>query len=429
MTLENLYKNFAQQNFKFTTDTRKINSGDIFFALKGEKFNANQFAEQAINQGAAYVVVDEIEFVLNEKCIFVKDVLQSLQQLANHHRKQFSIPIIAIGGSNGKTTTKELVSKVLSEKYRVHTTSGNFNNHIGVPITLLKMPMDTEIAVIEIGANHLLETNFLCEIAEPNFGLITNNGKDHLEGFGNIEGVKKANAELFDYLKTNNGTAFVNAGDMDLKTASVGLQQIFYSDSLQVGCFGAIKKSFPFLEAEIKINEGVFSVQSQLSGNYNLINIIAASSICSYFGVDLSKIKNAVENYKPANNRSQWVEKNGNNFIVDCYNANPSSMKLALESFAQLPLENKIAILGVMFELGAHSAFEHQQIVKLLNDLKFEKTILVGKEFARVNNNSTQFLLFKNVDELKNWFVKNNFNQHTFLLKGSRGMVLEKLIA
>ena len=261
MTIENLYKIFAQQNFKFTTDTRKINSGDIFFALKGEKFNANQFAEQAINQGAAYVVVDEIEFVLNEKCIFVKDVLQSLQQLANHHRKQFSIPIIAIGGSNGKTTTKELVSKVLSEKYRVHTTSGNFNNHIGVPITLLKMPMDTEIAVIEIGANHLLETNFLCEIAEPNFGLITNNGKDHLEGFGNIEGVKKANAELFDYLKTNNGTAFVNAGDMDLKTASVGLQQIFYSDSLQVGCFGAIKKSFPFLEAEIKINEGVFSVK------------------------------------------------------------------------------------------------------------------------------------------------------------------------
>ncbi len=428
MTIENLYKIFLQQKNQFTTDTRKINSGDIFFALKGENFNANKFAEQALNAGAAYVVVDEKEFALNEKCILVNDVLQCLQQLATHHRQQLKIPVICIGGSNGKTTTKELVSKVLSEKYRVHTTSGNFNNHIGVPITLLKMPMNTEIAVIEIGANHLLETKFLCEIAEPNFGLITNNGKDHLEGFGNIEGVKKANAELFDYLKTVDGTAFVNAGDIDLKTASVGLQQIFYSDSLQVGCFGFIKKSFPFLEAEIKINEEKFSIQSQLSGNYNLINIIAASCIGSYFGVNLAQIKTAVENYKPANNRSQWKEKNGNNFIVDCYNANPSSMKLALESFAQLPLENKIPILGDMFELGNHSQFEHQQIIQLLHDLKFEKAILVGNEFEKAKDNSAQFSFLKNVEELKNWFTQNNFNQHTFLLKGSRSMTLEKLI-
>ena len=428
MTIENLYKIFLQQNFQFTTDTRKIDSGDIFFALKGGKFNANQFAQQALNAGAAYVVVDEIEFVLNEKCIVVNDALQSLQQLANHHRKQFSIPVIAIGGSNGKTTTKELVSKVLSEKYRVHTTAGNFNNHIGVPITLLKMPMNTEIAVIEIGANHLLETKLLCEIAEPDFGLITNNGKDHLEGFGNIEGVKKANTELFDYLKSIDATAFVNAGDIDLKTASVGLQQIFYSDGLQVGCFGSIKKSFPFLEAEIKINEEKFSVQSQLSGNYNLINIIAASCIGSYFKVSTSQIKRAVENYKPANNRSQWIEKNSNNFIVDCYNANPSSMKLALESFVQLPLENKVPILGDMFELGAHSAFEHQQIIQLLNDLKFENAILVGNEFENAKNSSAQFLCFKNVEELKIWFVKSNFSKHTFLLKGSRGMTLEKIL-
>ncbi len=428
MTIENLYKIFLQQKFQFTTDTRKINSGDIFFALKGEKFNANEFTQQALNAGAAYVVVDENGFVLNEKCILVDDVLQCLQQLANHHRKQFSIPVIAIGGSNGKTTTKELVSKVLSEKYRVYTTFGNFNNHIGVPITLLKMPMNTEIAVIEIGANHLLETKRLCEIAEPNFGLITNNGKDHLEGFGNIEGVKKANAELFDYLKIIDGTAFVNASDIDLKTASVGLQQIFYSDSLQVGCFGSIKKSFPFLEAEIKINEEKFSLQSQLSGNYNLINIIAASCVGSYFGVSSSQIKNAVENYKPANNRSQWVEKNGNNFIVDCYNANPSSMKLALESFAQLPLENKIPILGDMFELGNHSQFEHQQIIQLLQNLKFAKVILVGNEFAKTENRPTSFLCFENHQAVKNWLYENQFQQHTFLLKGSRGMTLEKIV-
>ena len=392
MTIAELYKIFIEQRQNFTTDTRKIESGSIFFALKGANFNGNEFAEKALELGASYVVVDELKFAHNEKYILVEDVLTALQNLATFHRQQFEIPVLCIGGSNGKTTTKELVSKVLAEKFIVHTTAGNFNNHIGVPITLLKMPLNTEFAVIEIGANHLLETKALCEIALPNYGLITNNGKDHLEGFGDMEGVKRANAELYDFLKTIDGTAFVNAGDIDLKTASVGLHQIFYSDNLEVGCLGSIENSFPFLKAKIKINGNEFQIQSQLNGNYNLINIVAASAVGSYFGVTNQQITNAVQNYKPANNRSQLIEKEGNHFIVDCYNANPSSMKLAIESFAEMPIENKIAIIGDMFELGNHSEFEHLQIANQLNNSSFEKVI--------VNN----FSLSYNTNDIDHYF-------------------------
>lgn len=428
MTIAELYKIFIEQKQNFTTDTRKIEIGSIFFALKGANFNGNEFAEKALELGASYVVVDELKFAENEKYILVEDVLTTLQNLATFHRQQFKIPVLCIGGSNGKTTTKELVSKVLAEKYIVHTTAGNFNNHIGVPITLLKMALNTEFAVIEIGANHLLETNALCEITLPNYGLITNNGKDHLEGFGDIEGVKKANAELYDFIKTIDGTAFVNAGDIDLKTASVGLQQIFYSDNLEVGCLGSIENSFPFLKAKIKINGNEFQIQSKLNGNYNLINIVAASAIGSYFGVTNQQITNAVQNYKPANNRSQLIEKEGNHFIVDCYNANPSSMKLAIESFTQMPIENKIAIIGDMFELGNHSEFEHLQIANQLNNSSFEKVIVVGKEFAKLKNKFNHFISFETTAEVKEWMNKQQFTNHTFLLKASRGMALEKLL-
>ena len=428
MTIAELYKIFIEQHQNFTTDTRKIENGSIFFALKGANFNGNEFAEKALELGASYVVIDEKQFAKNEKCILVEDVLTTLQNLATFHRQQFKIPVLCIGGSNGKTTTKELVSKVLAEKYIVHTTAGNFNNHIGVPITLLKMPLNTEFAVIEIGANHLLETKALCEIALPNYGLITNNGKDHLEGFGDIEGIKKANAELYDFLKIVGGAAFVNAGDIDLKTASVGLQQIFYSDSLEVGCLGSIENSFPFLKAKIKINGDEFQIQSQLNGNYNLINIVASSAVGSYFGVTKKQIVNAIENYKPANNRSQLIEKNGNHFIVDCYNANPSSMKLAIESFTEMPIDNKIAIVGDMFELGNHSEFEHLQIANQLNNSSFEKVIIVGKEFAKLKNKFNHFISFETTAELKEWMNKQQFTNHTFLLKASRGMALEKLL-
>ncbi|MEY4876652.1 MAG: hypothetical protein RL708_1801 [Bacteroidota bacterium] len=428
MTIENLYKIFIQQQQNFTTDTRKIESGSIFFALKGANFNGNEFAEKALELGASYVVIDEKQLAKNEKFILVDDVLTTLQQLAIYHRQQFKIPVLCIGGSNGKTTTKELISKVLAEKYKVHTTAGNFNNHIGVPITLLKMPLDSEFAVIEIGANHLLETKVLCEIAQPNFGLITNNGKDHLEGFGDMEGVKKANAELYDFLKTINGNAFVNAGDVDLKTASVGLHQLFYSDNLQVGCFGSIENSFPFLKTKIKINGAEFQIQSQLNGNYNVINIVAAAAVGSYFGVSNEQIKNAIENYKPANNRSQLIEKNGNHFIVDCYNANPSSMKLAIESFAEMPVKSKIAIVGDMFELGNHSEFEHHQIANQLHNSSFEKVIVVGKEFAKLKTEFNHFISFETTAELKQWMNEQQFTNHTFLLKASRGMALEKLL-
>ncbi|MEN9522571.1 MAG: hypothetical protein RL065_948 [Bacteroidota bacterium] len=428
MNIENLHQLFLQQQQNFTTDTRKIEKDSIFFALKGANFNGNEFAEKALELGASYVVIDEKQFAKNEKYILVDDVLTTLQNLATFHRQQFSIPVLCIGGSNGKTTTKELVSKVLAEKYIVHTTAGNFNNHIGVPITLLKMPLDTEVAVIEIGANHLLETKFLCSIALPNFGLITNNGKDHLEGFGDIEGVKKANAELFDFLKTIDGSAFVNAGDVDLKNASVGLQQIFYSDNLQVGCFGSIEKSFPFLKAKVRINKEEFSIQSQLNGNYNLINILAAAAVGSYFSVTNEQIQKAIEEYKPANNRSQLIEKNGNQFIVDCYNANPSSMKLAIESFAEMPVENKIVIVGDMFELGNHSGFEHLQIAHQLNNSSFEKIIIVGKEFAKLKDKFNHFISFETTTELKQWMNEQQFTNHTFLLKASRGMALEKLL-
>jgi len=428
MTIAELYKIFIEQQQNFRTDTRKIENGSIFFALKGANFNGNEFAEKALELGASYVVIDEKQFAKNEKCILVDDVLTTLQNLATFHRQQFKIPVLCIGGSNGKTTTKELVSKVLAEKYIVHTTAGNFNNHIGVPITLLKMPLNTEFAVIEIGANHLLETKALCEIALPNYGLITNNGKDHLEGFGDIEGVKKANAELYDFLKIFGGAAFVNAGDIDLKTASVGLQQIFYSDSLEVRCLGSIENSFPFLKAKIKINGNEFQIQSQLNGNYNLINIVAATAVGSYFGVANEQIKNAIENYKPANNRSQLIEKNGNHFIVDCYNANPSSMKLAIESFTEMPMDNKIAIVGDMFELGNHSEFEHLQIANQLNNSSFEKVIIVGKEFAKLKNKFNHFISFETTAELKEWMNKQQFINHTFLLKASRGMALEKLL-
>ncbi|MEM1121336.1 MAG: UDP-N-acetylmuramoyl-tripeptide--D-alanyl-D-alanine ligase, partial [Bacteroidota bacterium] len=364
--------------------------------------------------------------------ILVKDVLQSLQQLAHHHRKQFDIPIIAITGSNGKTTTKELISAVLGSHYPTHFTKGNFNNHIGVPLTLLAMSADTEVAIIEMGANHVGEIAFLCEIAAPTHGLITNIGKAHLEGFGGIEGVKKGKGELYRYLEKHKGLAFVNKSEQYLtEIAGSVLYKVFYTESLlpdlNVPIFETkLVAADPFVKIAYLSKKGVPQViQSQLIGAYNFNNIMTAVTLGRYFKVPYEKIKAAIETYTPSNNRSQIVEKDTNKFLLDAYNANPTSMKSALESFASYAENKKVAILGDMLELGEFSEQAHRQIIELANQLGIE-VLTVGKEFSKTEQAHVRH--FINTSSLKDWFWQQQFEDTFFLLKGSRGIGLEKLL-
>ena len=423
---EELYKIY-QQYPSVQTDTRKLKAGDIFFALKGPTFNGNTFAKKAIDNGAVYVVIDEKEYEIEGQTLLVPDVLEALQQLALHHRKQFDIPFIAITGSNGKTTTKELIHAVLSSSFNTYTTEGNLNNHIGIPLTILKIKPDAEMAVIEMGANHLGEIASYCQIALPTHGLITNCGKAHLEGFGSEEGVRKGKGELFDHLRTlTHGFAFVMWDYGYLQEMSKGISGIIkYGTKENDHVIGKIIASEIFLKVQITqgLDDGIIS--TQLVGEYNLPNVLAAVTVGKFFEVPENQIKSAIENYIPSNSRSQLLEKDSNKIILDAYNANPSSMKLAIENFAKKNSENKILMLGAMAELGKESLQEHQQIIDLIKKYPWKQVAVVGGDFLKLSHS---FLSFENSLQAKEWFLKQHFQNSYILVKGSRSMQMEKVL-
>lgn len=415
MTIENLYALFLKHQL-IDTDTRKIRKGSLFFALKGDNFNGNKFAAEALNKGASYAIIDESEYSGNGT-ILIDNVLNTLQQLANFHRKKLKTPIISLTGSNGKTTTKELINAVLSKKYKTTATIGNLNNHIGVPLTLLSMTSDTEIGIVEMGANHIKEIELLCKIAEPNFGYITNFGKAHLEGFGSIEGVIKGKSELYNFLKNNAGKAFVNTDDIKQVQQSEGLDVIgFNSENIQ------FIEANPFVTVKFKNT----LIVSQLIGKYNYQNIAAAIAIGNYFKIEINDIKDAIENYIPSNNRSQILQKGTNKIILDAYNANPSSMQAALENFKQLDHSKKIVFLGDMFELGKESALEHQKIAALATSLDFNEVHLIGKAFSTTSVKNA--FVYDSFEAFKTAINKLNIYNATILIKGSRGMALERIL-
>lgn len=409
------------------TDSRKAKPGTLFFALKGENFDGNKFTASALKAGAAYAVVDDPQYVVDDRCILVTDVLKTLQALARYHRDRFSIPVLGLTGSNGKTTTKELVAAVLSKKYKVHATGGNFNNHIGVPLTLLAMPEDTEIAVIEMGANGLKEIGFLCSISAPSHGFVTNVGKAHLEGFGSFQGVITTKAEIYDWLASHDGVGFVNKNEPHLEQMAADVKQKeFYGKSEEV----KLKGASPFVEISITTENAEMPVKTQLIGGYNFNNLLTAVTIGRYFEVPDVAIKEALEAYQPSNNRSQLMEKNGNTFIMDAYNANPVSMEKALVSFSEMERNGrqKIAIVGDMLELGEVSAEEHHKIVALSDALDLDRIVLVGPEFGKVLADSSH-MHFDDAEAARQWFTDEKITNSIILLKGSRGIGLEQIIS
>jgi len=423
--IEELY-NIYLNHPSVQTDTRKLKPGDIFFALKGHSFNGNSFAKNAIEAGAVYAVIDEKEFEIPGKTILVDHALATLQQLASYHRKQFTIPFIAITGSNGKTTTKELIHAVLSTTYKTATTEGNLNNHIGVPLTILKIKRDTTIAVIEMGANHLKEIESYCKIALPTHGIITNCGKAHLEGFGSEEGVQKAKGELFDHLKNlTHGFAFVMWDYPYLREMSKGISGIIKYGTKDAHVMGRVLRNEPFLQVEITQGLDERFISTQLIGEYNLPNVLAAVTVGKFFNIPEMDIKTAIENYTPTNSRSQFIQKGTNKIILDAYNANPSSMKLAIENFAALQAKDKVLILGSMAELGEESIKEHQLLLDLINAYKWKYVVLVGGDFLKTTH---QWHSFDNYQKAKEWFRQQNFENTYFLVKGSRSMEMEKVL-
>ena len=427
-SIEALYSIYTKHP-SVVTDTRKLKLGDLYFALKGPNFNGNVFALQALEQGAAYAIVDEEipnSSAFQERILFVDDVLTTLQALAKYHRQQFNIPFIAITGSNGKTTTKELVYAVLASHFKTYTTQGNLNNHIGVPLTLLSIPKDAEMAVIEMGANHLYEIESYCSYTLPTHGMITNCGKAHLEGFGSEAGVKKGKGELFDFLSAHNGTAFVMEDYDYLQTMSNKIPNVIGYGQHNGQIQGEAIDYNGMLT--VKINKGIDidQIQTNLVGNYNLPNVLAAVAIGQEFKVPNDKIKSAIENYIPTNSRSQLLTWNNNEVILDAYNANPSSMKLAVENFAKINKENKIVCLGGMRELGADTLMEHQLLIDQLNQTNWENVLLVGSEFKPCVHN---YLYFDTVQEAKAWLHAQTLKDYTLLIKGSRGIQMEQLIA
>ncbi len=425
MNIEELYKLYFQFP-SVQTDTRKLKQGDLFFALKGPNFNGNTFAQKAIDAGAKCAIIDEKKYEIPNKTFLVKDVLKALQQLARHHRSQLNIPFLAITGSNGKTTTKELIHAVLSTSFNVYTTEGNLNNHIGVPLTILKIKPDAEIAVIEMGANHPKEIESYCKIADPTHGIITNCGKAHIEGFGSIEGVKKAKGELFDYLRQRrDGTAFVMWDYDYLQEMSKDIFNLIKYGTSDADINGRILTSDPFLKLSITDHGHHTDISTQLVGGYNLPNVLAAIAVGREMKIGIPKIKHAIENYLPSNSRSQLLQKGSNKIILDAYNANPSSMKAAIENFANMEANNKVLMLGAMAELGADSEWEHQNLIDFLKKYKWQEVILVGKAFSPFRS---AFRYFENAGEAKEWFSKQQFDNTTFLVKGSRSTQMEKVI-
>lgn len=414
MKIKEIY-NLYTKDFLVDTDTRNIRKNTIFFALKGENFNGNKFAEEALKKGASYAIIDEEKFNTSNRTILVEDVLKTLQHLANFHRKQLTIPIIGLTGSNGKTTTKELINCVLSKKYKTKATKGNLNNHIGVPLTLLSMTPKTEIGIVEMGANHQKEIAFLSVICEPDFGYITNFGKAHLEGFGGVKGVIKGKSELYDFLIEHKKTAFINPYDAIQIEKTKNCKTIHFLSDI------SLVKASPFVT--IKFNN--LLIKSNLIGKYNYTNIAAAITIGDYFKVNNNQVKEALEAYTPTNNRSQIIEKKSNKIILDAYNANPSSMQVALDNFSNLKETSKTVILGDMFELGEDSKREHQEITNLADSKLFENTFYVGENFYKSTTKNHQF---KSFEELQNYLQKKPLENQVILIKGSRGMKLERVL-
>lgn len=429
MRIDKLYTVYLESG-KISTDTRTIEPGSIFFALKGKNFNGNVFAEEALSKGAMYAIIDEKAYQINERCILVENVLETLQQLAQLHRKNLQIPVIAITGSNGKTTTKELTASVLAQKYKTFATKGNLNNHIGVPISILSISKDDEIAIIEMGANHCGEIAFLCKIADPNYGVITNIGLDHLEGFGSYEGVMRANGELYEYLQKKKGTVFLNTNEKDLfilaKRSKFPKKRIItYPNEKDYLHCKLIRQDF-FIAYE---NEQGNLIQTQLIGKYNFANIATALCIGKYFGVPHEKMDEAILSYQPRNNRSQILHKNGNIVVLDAYNANPSSMKEAIENFAQIPTSQpKGVILGEMNELGSYSYSEHQKLGKLLADKNFDLVILYGSKMQPALEFLPKAYFFADKFSLYNWLKDRKLQDYLLLIKGSRGTQMETVV-
>ena len=437
MNIESLYKIF-QSHPIVTTDSRDCPKGSIFFALKGDSFDGNAYAEKAIEAGCSYAVVDEKEYCKNEHFILVDDVLTTLQQLANYHRRTLGTPIIGVTGTNGKTTTKELIAAVLSQQYNVLYTQGNFNNHIGVPKTLLRLTKQHDIAVIEMGANHPGEIKTLVEIVEPDHGIITNVGKAHLEGFGSFEGVVRTKGELYDFLRKKSCAiadeekkpkVFIHGENEHLMGIAQGLHLIIYGmeDKPEYSVVGKMGECNPFLNFCWKRNDGknlINHVNSHLIGSYNIYNMLAAATIGLSFGITEEKISQALANYIPSNNRSQLTVTQHNKLIVDAYNANPTSMNAALQNFCNMKVAPKMAIIGEMRELGESSVEEHQRVVDYLKDSDIQEIWLVGEEFSKT---TTEFRIFKNVEEVKQEITKAIPQNLYILIKGSNATRLFQL--
>ena len=420
-TIEKIYQLYSQKHI-VTTDSRKVEPGCVFVALKGEHFDGNDFAYQVANDNiAACVIADRKNLPHHERLFIVDDSLSALQKLAKLHREKCNTPIIGITGTNGKTTTKELVASVLSQKYNIIYTQGNFNNHLGVPLTLLQIKPDTEIAVVEMGANHPKEIELLCSLAQPNFGIITNIGKAHIEGFGSFEGVVKTKNELYDYLRNTNGLVFFNNDNQLLKQLAHDLTSIKYGKDDNADYHASISSSNPYLSINWNNNE----IKTKLVGDYNFENVMAAITVGCHFNIEQELIIKALENYSPTNNRSQFIKSDKNEIVMDAYNANPVSMTNSIKNFRNISNDNHLLILGDMKELGNESLNEHQEILNLINELNFSNVILVGGEFNKINKN---FISFLNVDELINHINQNEISGMKILIKGSHSIHLEKII-
>jgi len=429
MQIKDLYTVFLKHP-KICTDTRKDLEDSIFFCLSGENFNGNKFASIALEKGAAFVVIDDKKYLQNDRrYIFANNSLKMLQQLASYHRKQLTIPVIGITGTNGKTTTKELITTVLSKEFNTTATQGNFNNHIGVPLTLLQINKHTEIAIIEMGANHPGEIEFLCNIALPNFGIITNIGKAHLEGFGSLEAIIKTKLALYKSVAAQKGSIFVNYDDALLKIESKKLTNFSYGQDNNYDFHGLISKEFPFLQLKwgLKNKTNKYTIKSKLFGNYNFSNIMAAVSVGQYFKISPEKTSTALENYIPQNNRSQFIKGKNNELILDAYNANPESLKLALANFSNDKHPKKAIILGDMFELGKFAFQEHKTILDSIKLESFKTIIFIGPLFKQFEKEYRDFHFFENTTELINNIYSLNINQMRILIKGSRGVKLEVL--
>ena len=431
ITIEELYDLYLKHPI-ISTDTRKITSGNFFIALKGENFDANQFAGKALEDGAAYVLVDDASVVKDSRYILVDDTLHTLQLLATHHRQQLNIPFIGITGSNGKTTTKELLYSVLSQHFKTYATQGNLNNHIGVPLTILSITRKTEMAIIEMGANHLKEIELLCNISRPTHGLITNVGKAHLEGFGSLEGVKKGKGELYAYLSENKGLAFVNHDNNNLVDMARDhrLTQIaYYGTGNDNYISGRLINSSPLTIAWRKNYQEADALEhtviSNLTGKYNLENILAAVCVGSYFKLSAEEVNNGISTYLPVNNRSQIKKTDKNLLICDYYNANPGSMTVALDNLTDIQAENKVLILGDMFELGNDAATEHKIIIDKALEVNANRRIFIGKEFYSQKNAKAEF--YPNTAEAIEAIRHNPIENSTILIKGSRGMKFETI--